>query len=167
MSKKEIVKFVYDSCKEEYKDIYENWKLIDTKAQGNIAISGIFAAGLFAISGRVEPSYYLKLLFTCTWVLLLLSISASIAVLLIRKVSMPPFGSEIKDEFDEILSSGIEITEEEVDNLVIGNILELFDSNEEHHKTVSWKAEWLSASQISLIAAIFSAGVLTYFKVWS
>src|ERR1043165_7035429 len=47
-AKESLKRTVLDSCYDEYKEYVANRRSLETKAQGNVGIAGIFIAGVFA-----------------------------------------------------------------------------------------------------------------------
>ena len=47
---KEVLEQIIESFKDDYNDCWETWKHLDAKANGIVAISGVFLSGLFAFN---------------------------------------------------------------------------------------------------------------------
>src|SRR4028119_24929 len=92
---KELRKQAITNSYDEYKELIATWRNLDTKAQGNITIAGIFIAGAFGYISKVDgqPALYEKLFFGLTIVLLITSVILAILVLRIRPVCSPPLGT--------------------------------------------------------------------------
>ena len=92
-------KNLFDSYRDEYKEISDIWRGLETKAQGNIAIAGIFIAGAFAFIAKPETGIHWleKQFLIASLVFLVISVVSSVLVLKVREVYFPPMGgSSIK-----------------------------------------------------------------------
>ena len=88
-------KATLDAYLEEYKQLKETWRSIETKAQGSIAVAGIFIAGGLAFLTKLEAHLgradkaLLFIGLTC----LIGSVILSILVLRTKVANVPPLGS--------------------------------------------------------------------------
>lgn len=55
LERKDIFQFSYELAHKEYNDLWEAWKLLETKAQATLATAGIFEAGAFAYITQARP----------------------------------------------------------------------------------------------------------------
>jgi hypothetical protein len=98
-------KTLLDSYKDEYKELAEVWRGLETKAQGNIAIAGIFIAGVFVFLREINPHtlWVEKLILGIAVILFVISVFFSIFVLQVRQVPLPPMGSFADHMFVDLL----------------------------------------------------------------
>ena len=105
LSPQELAKDVLNSYRDEYKDLADNWKALDTKAQGTGAIAGVFLAAGFAWV-RDLPAEFLSwqrgfLAFSLAF--LALSILFALFALWVRTIPSPPLGEVVKVLTDDLL----------------------------------------------------------------
>lgn len=101
----DLTKLALEAYREEYRDLSETWKHLDTKAQSMGAIAGIFLAAAFAWA-RDVPSGIGDLsrgLLAGSIALLVATIVLAVFALLIRQVAAPPLGDETADMVQDIL----------------------------------------------------------------
>jgi hypothetical protein len=86
-----------NAYRERYQELSESWGSLETKAQGNAAIAGIFIAGAFGyINGLKRGLHeYEQALLVVSIVFLLLSVAFSLLVLRIRKMPNAPAGENM------------------------------------------------------------------------
>jgi hypothetical protein len=53
----DLPRLALENYREEYRDLSETWRSLDTKAQGLGAIAGIFLAALFAWAREMPPTF--------------------------------------------------------------------------------------------------------------
>jgi hypothetical protein len=149
--KKSLYKETLDAYVAQYKDITETWKSLETKAQGTVAIAGIFIASAFVFIKDIRTSnlaFNLKLLLVAAIVCLVLSVVCAILALTLRSITSPPGGEKI--------------------NLIVKDILKLKEG-----ETTETHAAALPALRLSLFyeqirdwkKAIESANAIIAFKV--
>lgn len=93
----ELSRVALDAQKEEYRELIEMWKGIETKAQGNIAIAGIFFAGLalFLRHGQADLISPIQAILIATVVALVSSVIFSMLALYVSGVAAPPVGDNV------------------------------------------------------------------------
>lgn len=97
---KEVRERAIDACYNEYKELIATWRNLETKAQGNITIAGIFIAGAFAYISKAsdQPFRLEKAIFGLTILLLMASVFFALLALRIRQIDLPPLGEHmVKD----------------------------------------------------------------------
>ena len=101
----ELHRLALDTYREEYRDLSETWKNLDTKAQGMGAIAGIFLAAVFAWAREMPASFAmsLRLMVVASIALLVVSVSAAVLGLHVRQVASPPLGQETAEMVRDIL----------------------------------------------------------------
>lgn len=97
---------VIASYQDAYKERTDNWKSLETKAQGSIAIAGIFIAGAFAYIDKsaatmTMPQQFLAIIAVAS---LVASVLLAVHALKIQEVLTPPYGSFVKANVDCFLS---------------------------------------------------------------
>ncbi len=153
---------------EEYKELTETWRSLESKAQGNIAVAGIFIAGSLAYLEKLSPQLqrheqvFLLIAIAC----LIVSVILAILALKTQTITPPPLGSFVayystklvKIETEATLQTYLESFFAEHVSLwgvVIGQVKESNDS----------KAQYLWSAQRWLIAAIFAVAALSLSKL--
>jgi hypothetical protein len=166
-AKEKLRKILLDLYQEEYNEYAVNRRNLETKAQGNVAIAGIFIAGLFAFITKTDyhPNHIESFLLLLVLVFLVSSIIFSVLVLQTGRVPIPPLGSfagysvkrllQIDEtDFDERLRrfSGDRI-------YIWRTVIDKID------KGVKVKAKRLWIAQVLLMAAILSVALLAIIEV--
>jgi hypothetical protein len=101
----ELRKLALETYREEYRDLSEGWRNLDTKAQGLGAIAGIFLAAAFAW-GRDLPVGFTEVqrfMLAGAIVLLVATTVAAVLALQVRMVAAPPLGEETAEMVTDIL----------------------------------------------------------------
>lgn len=88
----------FEAYREQYRDLSDKWKLLETKAQGTIAIAGIFvaAAGGFLRESMPAMGLIEKTLLMVAVALLFMSVVFAMCALWIRGVVSLPGGNDIR-----------------------------------------------------------------------
>ena len=90
-ARESLLKAVIESYHEEYKVISDNCRNIEGKAQGSVAIAGIFIAGAFAyLQKNITLVLYQKIILFIGVIFLILCVGFSILALRIRKLPAAP-----------------------------------------------------------------------------
>jgi hypothetical protein len=148
-----------ESFREEFRDLSDTWRNLDTKAQGVGAIAGVFLAALF--SWIREPfsnfSQFDKLAILVSILLLITAVVAGLLTLLIRKVAAPPLGEETAKMLKDIIGK---YKDEEASARIAAFYNDQVgiwkEANIGFKKGVNIKAFRLSISQVALtLAAVF------------
>src|SRR5262249_37673689 len=81
-----------DSFREQYRDLAESWRHMDTKAQGAGAIAGVFLAAALAWAKDLPTDFTVpqKIALVGCVVLLILAVISAVTALHVRNVSSPP-----------------------------------------------------------------------------
>jgi hypothetical protein len=166
--KERLLRAVLDAHQDEYHDAWDTWKHLDVKAQGSIAIAGVFLAGIFAYAGRVpaDACLYHKLIIVGAVACVAFSVMFAMLALRLREVAPPPLGSEVGEMVAHILSrdEGDALREREV-NFSSDRIRLWGDVNEEMRSVNGKKAGHLKATQWLLFAVVVLATWLTIGQV--
>lgn len=168
-SKESLIKAVLESYLDEYKESIANRKNLEAKAQGNVAIAGIFIAGIFALITKSDShlNEVERFFLLIAMGFLVSSIVFSILVLQARTVPLPPLGSFIDYSVKRLL---------QVDDIDFHERLQRFSNNHLNRwrkvmskvdTEVKLKASRLWIAQVLLVAAILSAALLAIIKVAS
>lgn len=147
--------------REEYKELSDIWRSLDTKAQGTITMSGAFIALAFGFLRDSNFHGIQLLLLIFSLVFLILCVLFSVISLLVRSVVSPPYGSVNDRAAVDILR---DVETEDTDPLCL-----LYD-NEIH----TWrdciadttlanqrKSQFLKISQILFTITLFMITIMT------
>ncbi|MET0645053.1 MAG: hypothetical protein ABW208_00445 [Pyrinomonadaceae bacterium] len=153
---------------DEYKELTTAWRTLDTKAQGNITTAGIFVAASIAYLTKFNPpglGERVLLLYTVTF--LVSCVVLSLLALLVREVAPHYLGdfrrktvNDMAGETGADFQDGLLRLYNEQADLWESTRLKLVRAN----KT---KGDFLWLAQGSLLLAIFWAGMLVNFKIFS
>lgn len=166
--KLELLEGVLDSFKEEYRELSEVWKVLDSKAQGVIAIDGIFLAAIFAFIRTISaPTFFEKIGISAALVTFAVSILYAVSALWIKTVSAAPLGSDLKVLADDLM--GIDETDksERFYNFSRDHSSLWKSTTDDIYKINQDKASSLGSAQRYLIGAILISTILTIYEVWS
>jgi len=160
---------VLGAYKVEYDDQMANWRALDSKAQGAVAVAGLFTGGLLSLVKDLqasEPSSW-RLALAVALGLLLVAVLASLRVLWVREVADPPSGTTAA-----ILASDLQdLSEGEATHIAryhgyLGDRAALWeravaDTRSGNHR----KAKALAVAQGCLVAAIIVVGGSTLWRL--
>ncbi len=157
-----------DAHKAEYLEHSDNWKNLETKAQGAVAIAGIFLAVLFSWVHDIPQNYSCLeyFLLIASIVLLVSSVICAILGLKIRKVCFPPIGSMDGDITIDILS--IEDKKEFKERIpaFLNDQIHVWDeTNKDIQNNNERKAKYIEVSQITIMAAACVVALLSIIAV--
>lgn len=157
-----LLKTVLESYREEYKRIVDNWNRLEGKAQGSVAIGGIFIAGALAYFRENSQIIhcYQKYLFGASIVCLLSTVIFSILALRIRGLPVPPVGEYL----DKLVCDLLKVSDSEL----LGRIPSLVEDQITQWRIVRSslvglnfrKANNVWIGQIFLVIAILIVGIL-------
>ncbi len=170
-AKKEALRAcVVNSYQEAYKERADNWKSLETKAQGSITVAGIFIAGAFAYidkgaAGMTPPQ---QLLVVAAVVSLVASVLLAVYALKIQEILPPPYGGFVKVNVERFLDIG--------DEAEFRERVEYFD----YDLTSQWeevlsvidrqlrkKVDLLANAQASLVFAVVVVAVLAISRLFA
>jgi len=156
------------SYKEEYEEYSDLWHKLDSKAQATISISGIFLAAIFAFirilseSAACTEKYFLS----GSIILLSFTVLCGLGVLWIKSVPCAPYGTAIKEFFDDLLESDQEITPDDIDAFTKDKIDLWENTNNDTYKVITTKGRILLLAHVFLVLAILLVSILTIIKIW-
>jgi hypothetical protein len=157
------------SYRDEYRDLSDTWRHIDSKAQGTVAVAGIFLAAVFAFVRNLvtsAPGTSEKLLLVTGVLLLVAAVILSVFALRIREVVGPPLGQQIDGQIRALL----QVTDtEELDERVprfVGDQLTMWrNANLHAHGVNKAKADLVSWAQFVLLIAMVIVSVLVVLNI--
>jgi hypothetical protein len=152
-----------EAYRDEYREIAESWRNTESKAQGAVAIAGIFAAGVFAYTRDLakQGTRVEKWFLAATMLLLISSVILSILALYVRRMAAPPLGKSVDIRVRHLAKVNDAEIPERLRNLKNEQAEMWRTVNEESSRANQSKAKWLLLAQVSLILAILTVGVLT------
>lgn len=163
-----LFKFALESLKDEYSELCDNWRSIDTKAQGNIAVCGIFIAGSLAFVRTLPdtPDQNTLLLLTVAILCLLFSTVLSLLVLKVRTVPSAPSGTEISELVNDLTRP--ESFEQDDYERFLGEQLRMWQkTNEKVFENNRDKVRCLFLAQLGLMAALFVSVATAIYETWN
>lgn len=156
------------SYEKEYEDLNETWRDIDRKAQGAIAISGIFLAAAFAFVRQDHPLEGWQ-----QWVLALAlaslvgSVLSSVLALKLRGVFRAPLGDRHRGLVKDMLRVDLREREECIDGYVWEQIAQWQHVNKSSWSQLGSKSVALRWSQGFLVAAILLTATMTLVSLFA
>ena len=166
--KREILQAVVQAYRDEYSEVLSKWRDLEGKAQGTVAIAGLFLAGVFAFIRQISAeTQWIEQVLLCVAVLLLgLTVWYAVRVLTIRKVATPPPPKDYEDAARAL----VEIEEPaELDGRYVNLAYDLAKAWSETNASVGsaneGKAKSLFVAQQCLRAAIFVVALITLLAI--
>ncbi len=151
-----------DAFSAEYSFTVDTWKLLETKAQVSITVSGIFFAAAFAYARETTLTTGVRLLLLSTVVTLLLSLGSAIRSLTIARIAVPPFGSFFEPIARDVFRHPKPQIDEEFLLAITGDLVTQWRKAIETANHVNAeKSQYVLASQILLGLAMLIATILT------
>jgi hypothetical protein len=160
-------KATLDAFRDEYREHSEIWRSLESKAQGNVAVAGIFVAGSLAYLTKSDLKLHQHevIFLLAAVVCLIVSVLLSILTIKTQEITPPPLGSFV-NHFVRVLlpmdpacfKGFLETFYADHANQWTKVIAELRESNET-------KAHLLWRAQEFLIAAILAVAALSLSKL--
>jgi hypothetical protein len=148
---------VLESYGKAYDEARDNWKSLDTKAQGTVAIAGIFIAGIISIFRELSASGFDFNHFVLGFSTLdsALAVGFAASTLWIRKSKLPPSGRDTRDFAREILRHDQTASPLEIEQAFVQEQIAAWDASIASVRTeYNKKASRLLYSQILLLAVV-------------
>jgi ABC-type transport system involved in multi-copper enzyme maturation permease subunit len=158
----EIARLMYENAIREHAELWDAWKMMETKAQVVLSIGGVFEAGLFAFLATAPPNSQSFLIGTLLLLLILTllgSIIFAIASVGIRPVNSPHLGAVEVNFINSILDGNRtpQLWSITFENLLRDAAARWANNNDSMSVLLNKKATQLYKSQQCLIAASLSA----------
>ena len=157
-----------------YKDAYlestDTWKNLETKAQATIAIAGVLVAAVVAFIEKLTLVFVTLqgVLLAVAVAFLLYSIYYAIMVLKIQHTDAPPYGDFLNETIQRLLTMSDENELKERAEILDAEVIAAWGQVTAKTRTiVKQKAKALWDSQICLIAAIVTGGIVAIIQVLS
>lgn len=154
--------------RDEYKELSENWRHLDTKAQGNVGISGILLAAVVAFLTKGQPLSNVldRLLVIVAVVSLGATIVLAVRALRVLSTLGPPHFGTMQDIIDDFLKAA----SPEERSTRLGDLLreELglwVQCNDDARHAVESKAKLLSQAQYGIVVATLVVAGFTVIRV--
>ncbi len=159
----DLPRLALEAYREEYRDLSETWRNLDTKAQGLAAIAGIFLAALFTWGRELPASFgqWQRLLIVASIVLLVAAIIAAVLALQVRMVAAPPLGDEVAEMVGDILrDQKAEEAQERIAAFYNDQITAWKDTNKNMAEESQSKASRVVVGQATLLLAAVLVAIL-------
>lgn len=166
-TKKSLGKHVVESFFDEYKEHTENWRSLETKAQGNIALAGVFVAGVFAFLTRsgATPDAYERFILLITIFFLISSVIFAMLVLKTRIAPVPPLGSFMDYSARHLLLVSESEFLERIGRFNSDHVIKWREVIGKTNESIRSKALYLWIAQVLLMIAIISIAILSAIKI--
>jgi len=127
----ELTRFVLDSLINEYKELADTWKTLDTKAQGTGTIAGVFLAAIFTWSRDLPAGFTCANKFGLGVALLFLIVVVllSLFALAVREHDDLPQGRSVKGMYSDL--NDVDLQQEHFDRFLGGLIEKWGQTNEQ------------------------------------
>jgi len=158
----DLLRLALEAYRDEYRDLSESWRNLDTKAQGLVAIAGIFLAAVFAWTRDLPTTFGTceRLLLVGSCLSLVAAVIAAIWALFIKMMSAPPLGEGTAHMVRDILRKSKKDLGARTEALYNDQITLWKKTNEEMRKHILVKARCIKFGQGALVLAAVLVSVL-------
>ena len=165
-ARESLLKTVLELYREEYNVIGQNWRNLEGKAQGSVAIAGIFIAGAFAyIQKDITLLLYQKIILCIGIIFLLICVSFSILALRIRKLPAAPMGQYLDKLVSDLFRGNDPEFLHRLPLLVNDQITAWREVRKDLVAANQRKGMYVWIGQIFLVKAIAFVGLLTLVRI--
>lgn len=157
-----------ETFRAEYQEVHQTWRNLESKAQANITLAGIFLAAALAYIEKINPAPnpMEKFLLIAALVLLGASVTLSVFVLLVRDIIDPPMGKFVRKYLPPLLRRETEKDLRAAIDIAFNQANEAWrKATERARERNAEKAQHLTDAQGLLVAAIALFAVLTIARV--
>lgn len=153
---------------DDYKELTGTWRYLDTKAQVNIAIAGVFIAAAFTYLTRLTPAGLAEVLLLFLTVLsLVVCVFISVLALRVQDAPSPVLGDFLRRQVADLEGK----SDEEFRASLPSFYKERADlwnrPTEQLSATLRRQGSLLWGAQVFLVVAILSAAILVIFKLFT
>ena len=160
----ELPRLALETYREEYRDLSETWRALDTKAQGQGGIAGIFLAALFAWARDLPAAFggSERFLVISSILVLVAAIVGAVFAMQVRSVAAPPLGEETAGMVRDILrKQKPEELSERLAAFYNDQIASWKDTNEDMRGHIESKAARIQFAQGALLLAAVLVSMLS------
>lgn len=170
---KSTSRLLISHVKEEYNELCANWRDVERKAQTNLAIIGIFIAGILLVL-RIypDPSTFRIILVFISLLLLSLTAIFSLLALMIKEVDTLEDSRDVLDASQEIFNSKNDKQATRLLRNFVSDRLEAYNSLNRSVHSVSQKkaknvyiAQWLLITSIISVATLMTTSILSDYTI--
>jgi Flp pilus assembly protein TadB len=163
---RQLIEAALDSYREEYRELWETWRRVDSKAQGTVAIAGIFLAAVFAFVQTLSVTTPVEsALLVIAVALLVLAVLISVLVLRVREVPMAPLGDTLDQLVQDLIHGHDRPGSAEVVGFLRDQTPLWSEANDELHTLGLKKANQLATAQLLLLIAALAVATLTVLRI--
>jgi uncharacterized protein involved in cysteine biosynthesis len=160
-----LLKLSLDSFREEYAELSETWRHLDSKAQGTASMTGIFVGGLFAVLKLNPPSLTVWISILLVTAIGTLSLAAVLSLIasFVRQVPAAPRGDALHELVEDLLDPKNEHELEERTSTLPHDVIRMWrEANAAVHTANLWKATVLAwAQRVLLLGIAVTATLMT------
>lgn len=154
-----------ETLKAEYKESSETWRALEGKAQGTVAIAGVFLAAVFAFvreAGVADGPLAERLGIGASALALVAAVICAVVTLKIRRIPAPPLGLRLQNDFKHLLKvTDPHALRLHLENFVMDQARRWAEVNVEIAATNERKGKLLvSAQLLTAVAAVIVAGLV-------
>ena len=165
-----LIELALERARYEYTELAENWKQLDTKAQGTGALAGVFLAAVFAFGQQNSPLLAIAAVKAMAIALILLltgAILCAVMCLWTREAQMPPDAETVRDQVKAFLGADLddEARLAEREALLNGFLDDWVSANGTLAARNATKVRWLTRAQVLLVAGAVISAALTCVRV--
>ncbi|MET0753679.1 MAG: hypothetical protein ABWZ66_09920 [Pyrinomonadaceae bacterium] len=159
-----------NSYAEEYKELKEMWRNLETKAQGTTAIAGIFIAGAFTYISKIDSNteQFERIFLIISTIFLVIAIWISVSALTIREAYKSPIGKNLDVSIEDARKNKNEPDFPEIVRKLSVNQLNTWRVARDSISDVcELKANRLWFAHSFLLAAVLAVALLLLFKLFN
>lgn len=167
ISDSKLLKMALDARREEYKDLSELWRHLDTKAQSTVPLVGILMAAFVGfVTKKGGPVCVADRVLSVGEVLLLTATAVLFVVSLTLRESIgAPFLGVLQSMIDDVLKLSPDERAKRMDDLAREELDAWEKCNDSVRLVTEKKSKWLYRGQISICVAILWLAVFAVIQV--
>jgi hypothetical protein len=166
----QMTRYTLDAYREEYRELIDVWRHLDTKAQGITAIAGVFLAGVLAWARDLPDTFGVLERGLLALAALCLTASVVVALLSLEAHSFngPPLGRAVDEERQAVIEKllpGEHV--ERLDNLLNDLLAGWGNTIDEVHEVAARKGRLVRWGQRALVVAPIAVAAIVLTRVFS
>jgi hypothetical protein len=167
IQKEKIYRFGLSKFEDEYKELCDNWKSIDLKAQSTIVTCGIFYAGIFTLLSKLtNVDDTTKLVFTFVLLFLSLSLICAVKAIRIRDTEMPLEPESLCKKIDDAVVAPAIVGDQRINEIIWSISVDFEEANLSAYNANMDKSRYVKYAQNLLLVAALLAAIASAIQMW-
>jgi hypothetical protein len=166
---KSIARLMLEFGRLEFDDVCTTWRDIERKAQGTIAVAGVFIAGVVALLTHLHaPPCAVSAVLAGVILLLVVSVLLAVRSLLVSNYDGLKDSADVFKEAEEVLAAPTDSEAKGAIRTFVKNLADDFTKTSSGiHEINLRKANWVRAAQLCLSLGVVITGVLMIVSVFA